>query len=187
MKSITVFGDSISVGQHVSVHRSWPCMMAARMGDRALVQNRSVSGNTTRMALERMPYDIQSDPPDILLVQFGQNDANCWQTDNGLTRVSVDAFFDNLLEIVARARTFGSTPFLLTNPPAAKGALLPAGNQRYNRIIREAAEDAACMLIDIEPVFAGQMYMILPDGVHLSADGHRVYCNVICAALEEYV
>lgn len=71
------------------------------------MQNPSINGNTTRMALERMPYDIQSRNVDILVVGFGMNDCNYWETDRGLPRVSPQAFKANMNEIVKRAYASG--------------------------------------------------------------------------------
>jgi hypothetical protein len=55
------FGDSICFGQGVSPHQVWVARIAADLAatfaDAAItVQNPSVNGNTTRAALERMPY-----------------------------------------------------------------------------------------------------------------------------------
>jgi acyl-CoA thioesterase I len=112
---VVFFGDSICVGQGVSLFKGWVTKIASgldllsqEIGREIVVVNASVNGNTTRQALERMPYEVQSHGVDILLTQFGLNDCNLWLTDGGLPRVSADAFAANLKEIIARGRRFGA-------------------------------------------------------------------------------
>jgi len=198
-----IFGDSICVGQHVSPHRTWAVRLAARI-EAALaphpvvVLNPSINGDITRRALERMPFDIQASGVDAILIQFGLNDSNRWESDRGLPRVSEAAFAANLGEIVARARAFGARRVLLnTNHPTTRDAApLPhsdvtqeACNRRYNEIVRAVAgEDREIVLTDMEAAFRRHIAdrgvalasLLLPDGLHLSEAGHDVYL----AALE---
>jgi lysophospholipase L1-like esterase len=81
------FGDSICHGPYLPPHLGGSSG-SRRLGDRALVMNASVSGNTTREALEWMAYDVLAHSPNVLMVPFGMNDCNRWETDRGLPRVS---------------------------------------------------------------------------------------------------
>jgi len=192
------FGDSICVGQGVSPHHCW----VTRIGETLertfgaaldiVVQNPSVNGNTTRMALERMAYDVQSHAPHILYVQFGMNDCNVWRTDRGRSRVSAEAFAANLGEIVDRGRAFGALTILLgTNHPSTRTATSLPGvdyayeqaNRLYNEIIRRVSQEKKTRLADAEKAFdaavaTGQYTyseLILGDEVHLSRMGHDLY------------
>ncbi len=214
MKSsrLVFFGDSICVGQGISIHKSWVSRIAARIesltpsGDRELVVvNASISGNTTRQALERMPYDVQSHGVDFLLVQFGMNDCNYWVTDGGVPRVSPRAFAANLHEIIERGFRFGARKvFLNTNHPTARGASPMPGadltyeesNQQYNELIRKVASDyaePAVVLNDVGRFFLDYVGgdskclsdLLLADGLHLSALGHDLYYRVISPRIEE--
>jgi acyl-CoA thioesterase-1 len=210
---VTFFGDSVCVGQGVSIYNGWVTRIAGRLerlaefhGCEIIVTNASVSGNTTRQALERMPYDVQSHGADILIVQFGMNDCNYWQTDRGLPRVSAQGFAANLREIVERGRTFGAKRiFLHNNHPTTRdqeqlpGASITyeASNRRYNAIVREIAADMPqdVVFIDIEAAFrkiAGNdrsrlAALLLSDGLHLSRQGHNVYFNVVADKIERCV
>ena len=104
---IFFFGDSICFGQYTSPHESWVTQISEKLNEVAserqfkiLIQNPSVNGNTTRQALERMPYDVQSHEPEILIVQFGMNDCNYWETDRGMQRVNPQSFEANINEII---------------------------------------------------------------------------------------
>jgi len=197
-----IFGDSICFGQLISPHKTWVFCLAKEL-DRIsqdldiILQNPSVNGNTTRQALERMSYDITSYHPDILLIQFGLNDCNYWETDFGMPRVTPKAFQANLTEIGQRAIACGSKLiFLGTNHPSLKGSSPhykefshSERNLHYNEIIREVAvainsEEVPVVLIDHEknwkqhikrkPDVSSQDFL-LPDGIHLNELGHKLY------------
>lgn len=197
------FGDSICVGQGISPHKTWAARLSlqveaelAKAGRRVCVLNPSINGDTTRRALERIAFDIQAAGVDAILVQFGLNDANRWESDRGLPRVSEAAFAANLEEIIARARAFGAGPVLLnTNHPTTRDqqdyphypATYEAGNRRYNEIIRDvAARDRKIVLTDIEAAFLESIRvgnslseLLLADGLHLSEAGHDVYLTLL--------
>ena len=212
---VVFFGDSICVGQHVSVHRSWVTRISARLeevgarhGVPLRVANASVNGNTTRMALERMPQDVQKDGVDVLIVQFGLNDCNYWQTDGGVPRVSVSGFAANLEEIVDRGYVFGASRVLLnTNHPTARdrepllflGEPYERSNERYNEITRSVARALGdrVVLTDMEAAFRRQtggsrdkllpLLQPEPDLLHLSEAGHDLYVEALTPPIEAAV
>lgn len=213
--NIYFFGDSISFGQGVSVSKTWVTSTARYLQEKypeenIMVNNPSVNGNTTRMALERMPHDIQDKSVDILVVEFGMNDCNYWMTDKGVPRVSEMGFKANLHEIfqrgfcVARAKRI----VMLTNHISGKTEKLPytettyqLSNERYNQLIREVVEewDEKVLMIDIEKAymeyfdtFAGNRRkeierLLLPDLVHLSEQGHDFYYKIFIKQFEAIV
>lgn len=195
--NIYFFGDSISFGQGVSIDRTWVTKIAQKLhkdyeGIDINVINTSINGNTTRMALERMPYDVQSHDVDVLIVGFGMNDCNYWITDKGVPRVSKEAFEANLKEIVTRAYNFGIKAVILrTNHPSPRKDIMinttityAESNAMYNTIIRKVAkEDKRIIFVDMEEKFYKYCEvnnkrleeLTLPDGVHLSLEGHEIY------------
>jgi len=207
---VVFFGDSICVGQGVSIHKGWVTRLAARIEDIArdehreiVVVNASVNGSTTRQALERMPYEVQAQGVDYLLVQFGLNDCNYWQTDGGLPRVRLQAFEANLDEILERAFCFGARRAILnTNHPTVRTKIPMPGtsltyedsNRAYNAAIRAVAARWADRvdLNDVEShiralVDRGETRiedLLQPDGLHLSVRGHEVYFSLVCPLLE---
>lgn len=214
---ICVFGDSICFGQGVSLAYSWICRLAGaayeygqQKGASCNIENYSINGNTTRMALERMPYDIQSKRPEILIVQFGMNDCNYWLTDAGVPRVSPKAFAANLEEIIDRARVFGARRVLLnTNHPSGldhnvipnTSITYQQSNAAYNEVIRQVAGAAGddVTLVDMEKrilehASEGKHSVrdyLLDDMIHLSLLGHDVYYSyyqpILLHAIDEVI
>jgi lysophospholipase L1-like esterase len=204
---ISIFGDSICFGQCISPHKTWVTQISAKLGslfgeENIELTNASVNGNTTRMALERMPYDVQSHNPDIVLIQFGINDSNHWKTDLGHPRVSKLGFKANLLEIIERARIFGAKEVLInTNNVLPKTPrfehvpfCLSESVEEYNKIVREVALISKVTLIDIEKYFKRELDkglklsdVVLPDNVHLTTAGHNMYFKIIFPYIKKAV
>jgi len=190
------FGDSITAGQYVSPSHHWTTLLRERLTNlemtHVVYSVAAVSGETTRQALERFPTEVQSVRPHVMTIQFGLNDCNRWQTDEGLPRVSELAFEANLLEMIGRARRFGTTQVILsTNHPTLRtttfedGATYEDCRRRYNEIVRRVAHDADVLLHDVDAGFAplkprlAELLTEPPDVLHLSAAGHAVYADLL--------
>jgi lysophospholipase L1-like esterase len=190
----------------VSIHKGWVTRLAAHVTELCeqrsidvLVLNASINGNTTRQALERMPYDVQSHGVDFMIVQFGMNDCNYWQSDRGVPRVSQNSFGANLDEIVTRAFKFGAKGIILnTNHPTTRtreklpftAITYQESNKRYNEVIRRVAQEwgNSVLLNDVEIHFiemieSGKVQtleeLLLDDGLHLSERGHQIYYDAV--------
>lgn len=210
---VVFFGDSVCFGQGVSIHKGWVPRLSAHLEQLAagletefVVVNASVNGSTTRQALERMPYEVQSHGVDILLVQFGMNDCNYWQSDRGLPRVSRPAFRANLEEIIARGYQFGAKRVLLNSNHLTGREIEPMpfseityqqSNLIYNQIVRDIgnSEDPRILFTDIERIFENETggdanrlkALLLPDLLHLSEAGHEVYFRALRPVVEQAV
>jgi acyl-CoA thioesterase-1 len=196
-------GDSITYGQYIEPTHRWTSTIDERLRTRFQdvsfeTYNRGVSGGTTLMGLARFPTDVQELEPQIMTLQFGLNDCNCWDSDRGLPRVSEEAFRANLIEMIGRARRFGAREIVLsTNHRTLRLDVLPSGevyedaNARYSDIIREVAADAGVTLCDMRSVFEpfdettlASLLLPAPDVLHLSEEGNRVYFEAILPYIE---
>ena len=209
---VTFFGDSTCVGQGVSINQGWVTKIAKHLDDygqriqrEILVSNSSINGRTTRQALEDMPYHVQSQGAEVLVVQFGLNDCNHWVTDRGLPRVSLPAFVANLREIISRGQRFGARRTLLNNnhPTSRDKTIMPgaaityeASNRSYNAAIRDFAATLPLhvQFQDIEAYFQANLdeqqpieNFLLSDGLHLSAAGHERYFRLMCPIIQHAV
>lgn len=209
---LTFFGDSTCVGQGVSIYQGWVTKIAKyfdeygqKLNRDILVSNSSINGRTSRQALEDMPYHIQSQGVDILVVQFGLNDCNYWTTDRGMPRVSLAGFLENIREIIARGERFGAHIILLNNNhPTSRDKVIMAGtmmtyeasNASYNAALRELAADLPQFVRfqDVESYFKANINaqepiekFLLNDGLHLSAAGHEQYFRLMCPIIQDAV
>jgi len=206
--TVVFFGDSITEGQYVAAPGRWVDIVSGRLLLRYLdhplnlqLLVRGVSGETTRQALERFPRDVQAHAPDVVTVQFGLNDCNCWLTDHGLPRVSEAAYRANLVEMIARARRFGAQEIILSNNHTTlrhkkllDGLTLEQRRRRYNEIVAEVAAETGVTFCDIDSGFAGldadalsKQLLPYPDWLHLSEAGHRIYASLIGPFVERAV
>lgn len=206
--SLVYMGDSITAGQNVESPHRWTDLVSDRLTRKyldtpvnLLLLVRGISGETSRQGLERFPADVQSHEPDIMTLQFGLNDCNCWITDRGLSRVSELAYRANLIEMIARARRFGASNIILSsNHPTLRHKILVSGEsletrrKRYNEIVRKVAEETNVAFVDMERLFGHfreseleEMLLEYPDQLHLSRKGHDYYANQIYPVIERAV
>lgn len=210
---VTFFGDSICVGQGVSIYRGWVTRIASsldeyaqQIGHQILVTNASVNGRTTRQALEDMPYSVQSHGVDIMVVQFGLNDCNYWASDKGLPRVSPGAFKENIREIVSRGVNSGAFKVLLNNnhPTSRSKHVMDftqityeESNAAYSQVLRELKDELGGLVTfqDVALHFTSLVNTtgkpieeyLLEDGLHLSIQGHDAYYDLMMPVLKSAV
>ncbi len=211
--TVVFMGDSITEGQYVHHSLRWTERLVRYIRTQVESQeidcdalhffNRGISGETTRQGLERFPRDVQVLQPDVMTLQFGLNDCNCWDTDRGLPRVSEAAYRANLIEMIDRARAFGARQIILsTNHPTLRFRILASRRSleehrmRYNEIVREVAVETKVSLCDMELVFSDvkkdelvKLLLPEPDVLHLSEAGHQKYFgginDMVLAAINE--
>lgn len=198
--TVVFMGDSITEGQYVSSPHRWVDIISNELVKSYLDSplsivfvTRGISGETTRQGLERFPVDVQSHTPDLVTIQFGLNDCNCWATDFGLPRVSEAAYRANLIEMVDRSRRFGAEKIILSNnhttlrhKPLLNGRTLEDQRKVYNAIVADVARETGVQFCDIESEFTGLSRRELegellpyPDWLHLSHSGHQRYARKI--------
>ena len=123
------FGDSISFGQHITLHKTWTSKLSQKLDeeilDREIIfSNPSVNGNTTKMALDRLQFDVLNHKPNHVLIQFGLNDCNYWKDSFGLPRTEKNDFFKNICDIIKKVSLIKvSNIFLCTIHPTNKGII----------------------------------------------------------------
>ena len=212
-KRVAFFGDSICVGQGFSLHKGWVTRVAKYLEESAgdfeweiEVMNSSVNGRTTRQALEDMPYHIQTQQIDVLIIQFGLNDCNYWQTDPGVPRVSREAFKANLKEMLDRAFKSGVDIVLLNNNhPTPRTEIIDnerhltfeESNASYCLSVAEVAgeQKSGVMFTDIHSLISQRCKdqnispsdFVLQDGIHLSESGHDIYYEILLPVIKKAI
>lgn len=181
---VIAVGDSITYAEHLPREQAWTSLLSERLG--CPVLNRGVCADTTRLGLERFPRDVQEplaahDGPATVVIQFGANDANRWQTDRGLHRVSRRAFVANLHEMIDRARRFGAGDVVLvTIARHERAPQLRLDCAVYSDDIRQVADETGAALCDVEAL--GPLSYL--DGLHLDALANARYTDAVATTIE---
>jgi dipeptidyl aminopeptidase/acylaminoacyl peptidase/lysophospholipase L1-like esterase len=117
---IVTLGDSITKGYRPGVRRdeTFAAQLESRLNDEGLpvrVTNVGIGGERTDQALARLDRDVIARRPRIVTIMYGTNDS---YVDAGKTssRISAEAYRDNLRELVRRLRAADIQPVLMTEP-----------------------------------------------------------------------
>lgn len=76
-KRVLAFGDSLTAGYGLPGDESLPARLEKRLkadGHDVKVINAGVSGDTTRMGLDRVDYSLSAGPVDLVFLELGAND-----------------------------------------------------------------------------------------------------------------
>jgi lysophospholipase L1-like esterase len=172
--------------------------------------NAGVGGNDTEMARERFELDVTSRKPDLVLFQFGINDAAidlCKDPPTEKCRVSLARYEANLVFFLGELRQLGSRTVLMTpnpirwtesvrerygKPPYNVDA--PDGFNRflsdYVEVCRRVGRHSADGWIDIHEAFLEVEYWwdrLLLDGIHPNAAGHQLAADCISKELKQLI
>lgn len=208
---IVAFGDSITqaLSGEIPEQNRWPFMLGKILPlavpcHQFHVINSGIGGNTSREGLARFEADVAAHAPDIVLVEFGGNDA----TDDPDRHVPLDEYEQNVIEIHARSRALGAEAYFLTFPPVIErwhswykkevSTFTQAGGQDefielYRQRTRVVAARLGAPLIDIDAALRqvirekGAASQILPDGVHLTAGGNRTVLAMVFAEVLKHM
>ena len=164
---VAFLGDSISAGLHLPSESAFPSVLQRELFARELpfrLINAGVSGDTTAGGLARTDWLLKQFP-DLLVLELGAND--------GLRGISVATMRDNLRQIIERARAARCRVLLLgvLIPPSYGAEYSAAVRELYPSLAKEF--DLAFVPYFMEGV-AGVTELTLPDGLHPTAEGHRL-------------
>ena len=169
---IVALGDSLTAGFGVLPDEAYPALLAARLrreGYAYRIVNAGVSGDTTAAALRRVAWVLRAQPS-IVIVALGAND--------GLRHQSVTAMRDNLVEIVRRLRAAGVRVLLvgMRVPPNYGPEYSRAFTGVFPDVARTTNVSLAPFLLD---GVAGDSRLNQPDGIHPTAEGHRIIADTL--------
>ena len=140
-------------------------------------------------AIER---DVLARKPDVVTVEFGGNDA----TDVPNRHVDLAEFGQNLSSIVTRVRSVSpdAAIIMLTFPPVidsrhSRGTMhggLDRYVEQYRESVRTFASSRGLRLVDTDAAIRPRAeQLILPDGVHLTAEGNQAIADAVFPAVRD--
>ena len=190
---IVAFGDSITQGKiGIDPSQNWLRILQRELGDGVVTFNAGVGGNSAREAMARFETDVLARRPDVLLVEFGGNNHDPW---NSARRVD-DAEFVRHLETLRSRLPAGCRAFAVTFPPVVDDwhayghhELFPDGLDAamdgQREILRRFARESGWPVIDLYAILKDRRReVVLRDGVHLNPAGQRAFADAVRAALE---
>ena len=153
-------GDSLSAAYGIEKRRGWVALLQQRLRDQALdyqVVNASITGDTTRGGLSRLPAALEREHPEVLIIALGGND--------GLRGFAPEQTRSNLHRMIELGRSAGASVLLL-------GVKLPANygrafGDKFHQIYRDLASEQGVALVPffLEGV-AETRELMQADGIH---------------------
>ena len=183
MKTILVFGDSLSAGLGISPREAWPMLLLDKLrpiSSHFRVTNASASGSTTEDGLHRLPPHLDR-PIDILVLELGMNDA--W---HGIPIEKIQANLQSIIDQV-RARNPNVTLVVV-----GMQFPLPSSDADYMTVFGKmfgdlAEKNHAALVPYLLDGVAGNPDLNLPDRVHPNAAGHKILFENVWRVLEPIV
>ena len=105
---LLVLGDSLSAGYGLKQGEAWPDLLRRKLesvGHPCDVVNASISGETTRGGLARLPALLDEHRPAVVVIELGAND--------GLRGLSLDEFAGNMHRLVEAVIAAGAAPVVV--------------------------------------------------------------------------
>ncbi|WP_018879149.1 MULTISPECIES: arylesterase [unclassified Thioalkalivibrio] len=159
---ILVFGDSLSAAYGMPESAGWPALLEERLAERErewVVENVSISGDTTAGGRARLPEVLERMDPALVILALGGND--------GLRGLAPSAMRENLEVMVDAIDAAGAETLLL-------GIRIPPNyGRRYTERFEAVFTDlAAARDLAFEPFFLEDVLledgMLMDDGIHPS-------------------
>jgi lysophospholipase L1-like esterase len=191
-----VVGDSYSCGEGASLKESWPALLTQHLNAQGLhvdlVSNPSVTGWTTKDAIDReLPKFVNSNPNFATLL-IGVND---WVqgVDEATFRNRFSYLLDQMLAVlpdkkrllVVTIPDFGVTP---TGPKYSRSRNIHEGIMHFNQIVTEEARKRGLSVVDIFPLskkMGQDKSLVAKDGLHPSAKEYAEWEKIILPVVLE--
>ena len=185
-----VIGDSYSCGEGASANESWPALLTQQLKaqglDVDLVSNPSVTGWTTKDAIDKELPKFVNSSPNFATLLIGVND---WVQgiDETTFRNRFSFLVDQMLAVLPNKKRllvvtipdFGVTP---TGPKYSRGRNIHEGILRFNQIVTEEARKRGLEVVDIFPLskqMGHDKSLIAKDGLHPSAKEYAEWEKII--------
>lgn len=185
-----VIGDSYSCGEGASPKESWPALLTQHLNAQGLhvdlVSNPSVTGWTTKDAIDReLPKFINANPNFATLL-IGVND---WVQgiDESTFRNRFSYLIDQMLAVLPNKKRllvvtipdFGVTP---TGPKYSRGRNIHEGIINFNQIVTEEGRKRGLSVVDIfllSKKMGKDKSLVAKDGLHPSANEYAEWEKII--------
>src|ERR1043165_8919864 len=179
MKSILVFGDSLSDGFLLQRSEAYPALLAKKLQAAGLnfqVTNASASGGTTEGGLERLPAHLKH-RIDILVLELGINDA--------FRGLPVDQIEHNLQQIIDKVKARNPNVRIVIAGMQLPNYTADDYVSAFGKMFTDlASKNNASLVPYLLQGVAGDPSLNLPDGIHPNAAGQKILAENVWRVLE---
>ena len=178
---VLILGDSLSAGYGLSAGQSWVNLLQARLDESGYprkVVNASISGDTTRGGLARLPRALKIYQPAVVIIELGGND--------GLRALPISEIRRNMDSMIRLAGESGAAVLIA-------GIRLPPNygtdyTTRFHNTLKDSAEAGSATFVPfiLEDV-ALEPGMMQGDGIHPTAAAQAQILDNIWPYLEPLV
>lgn len=177
LRTILVYGDSLSAGYGLAIAESWPALLNERLKARQLpykVVNASISGETTAGGRARFAAALQQTQPAIVILELGAND--------GLQGLSLTAMEDNLTAMIRAAKQQNAQVLLvgIRVPPNYGFGYTQRFGASFNILAKN--ENISLLPFLLEPI-ALDPQAFQADGLHPTAKAQPLLLDHVWKAL----
>ncbi len=180
-KTLLILGDSLSAAYGIPLESGWVSLLEQRLRDQGYaftVVNASISGETTLGARTRLTAILESDTPELAIVELGGND--------GLRGFPFEEIEQNLSAIVKKLRQRDCLVLLV--PIQLPPNYGQAYNQKFRGIYDRIAQHYKIQLSEfILKDIAINEDLMQPDGIHPVEEAQAMMLENICPDLQRLI
>lgn len=178
-KTLLFFGDSLTAGYGLDPDEAFPALVQQKLDASGLawrVVNAGLSGETTAGGLRRLDWILRQ-PVDIFVIELGGND--------GLRGIDPETSRSNLESMIRRIRERYPAIKIVLSGMQMPTNMGPAYTSQFAAMYPALAQRTAVTLIPflLEGV-GGVPELNLPDGIHPTAEGHKIVAETVWRALK---
>ena len=177
-KNIIFFGDSITAGYGLDKDEAFPELFQNKLNHKYLsynVINAGLSGETSAGGLRRVDWMLKN-KVDFFILELGANDA--------LRGLDLDHTYKNLVGIIKKVRDkYPMAKIYLCEMRAPPNLGLEYTKKFENLFVKVAKDTNVKTIPFILEKVAGNSDLNLQDGIHPTAEGHKVIAENIWRAL----
>ncbi|MES9946668.1 MAG: arylesterase [Candidatus Thiodiazotropha sp.] len=179
--NLLVVGDSLSAGYGVAAEQRWVTLLGQRLAQHCgpfSVVNASISGDTSKGGLSRLPALLANHRPDLVVIELGGND--------GLRGIPIKTMRHNLQQMVSLAKRAKAAVLLL-------GVRLPANYgeafvNAFHQVYYDVAEAESVPLV---PFFlqdvALEKALMQADGIHPNDKAQPILLDNVWSKLSSLI
>ena len=171
---VLFFGDSITAGYGLELEQAFPALIQDKLDALSWpvrVTNAGLSGETSSGGLNRIDWLLRQ-PVDVFILELGGND--------GLRGISLDLTEKNLQDIIDRVKQENPNVSLVIAGMQIPPNLGQAYTDQFKNLFPLLAEENSATLIPfILDGVAGIESLNLPDGIHPTAEGHKIIAETV--------